>query len=241
MPRQVGDHGAHLDTAPASHGAAPGWAGTVEVVPTLVLLAVGFVAMEPLTYATHRWLMHGPGRRLHHSHHAPHPARRWQANDLFPLGFAIVVMAAMGVGFNVAGWGWLVPLGVGITLYGAAYALVHDVYAHRRAPLLRGRHASLDRLATAHALHHRFGGEPYGMLVPLVPRRAARCSCGRGSDPAAPEWVDAVPRACRAIGLEAGEQRLAVPALGSRAGDDVAVGLAGVGEGARRSPRRSTG
>jgi beta-carotene 3-hydroxylase len=27
----------------------------------------------------------------------------------------------------------------------------------------------LDRLADAHALHHRFGGEPYGMLVPIVP------------------------------------------------------------------------
>jgi beta-carotene 3-hydroxylase len=140
-------------------------------VPAAVLIAVGFVAMEPVTYATHRWVMHGPARRLHRSHHAPRPGSRWQANDLFPLAFAVVVMAAMAVGFNVAGWAWLVPLCVGVTVYGAAYALVHDVYAHRRAPLFRRRHAPLERLATAHALHHRFGGEPYGMLAPMVPRR----------------------------------------------------------------------
>ncbi len=128
----------------APHGAG-GYVGGRDHV---ALLAVGFVAMEPVTYATHRWVMHGPGRRLHRSHHAPRPGARWQANDLFPLGFALVVMAAMAVGFNVDGWGWLVPLCLGVTLYGVAYALVHDVYAHRRAPLLRRRHASLERLAT---------------------------------------------------------------------------------------------
>jgi beta-carotene 3-hydroxylase len=75
-----------------------------------------------------------------------------------------------------------VPLAVGVTLYGAAYALVHDVYAHRRAPLFRHRRAALDRLADAHALHHRFGGEPYGMLLPLVPRRL-RTQIASGSTP----------------------------------------------------------
>ena len=34
----------------------------------------------------------------------------------------------------------------------------------------------LDRLAAAHELHHRFGGAPYGMLVPIVP--AARAGPG---------------------------------------------------------------
>ena len=154
----------------------------MDVVTPLVLLAVGFMAMEPVTYATHRWLMHGPGRRLHRSHHAPRPGSRWQANDLFPLAFSLVVMGALAIGFNVAGWGRLVPLAVGVTLYGVAYALVHDVYAHRRARLFHHRRAALDRLADAHALHHRFGGEPYGMLLPLVPRRL-RTQIASGSTP----------------------------------------------------------
>jgi beta-carotene 3-hydroxylase len=160
-----------IGTSPHSHGEAGDGTGTVDGVKGLALLAIGFIAMEPVTYATHRWLMHGPGAGLHRSHHVPRPGSRWQANDLFPAAFSLLVMGAMAVGFNVAGWSWLVPLTIGVTLYGVAYALVHDVYAHRRAPLLRRRRVSLDRLATAHALHHRSGGEPYGMLLPFVPRR----------------------------------------------------------------------
>ena len=41
-----------------------------------------FVLMEPATYAVHRWLMHGPGRGLHRSHHRL-AAGRLEANDLF--------------------------------------------------------------------------------------------------------------------------------------------------------------
>jgi len=141
-------------------------------VSAVLVAVVAFVVMEPVTYAAHRWVMHGVGRRLHRSHH-----RRWQragegfleANDAFPAAFAAVTVVALAVGFNVDGLGVLVPACVGVTAYGAAYALVHDVYVHRRVSLpLRG--ALLDRLADAHALHHRFGGEPYGMLLPVVPR-----------------------------------------------------------------------
>ena len=46
----------------------------------------------------------------------------------------------------------------------------------------------MDRLADAHALHHRFGGAPYGMLVPIVPRHV-RAMASRG------ERIATVPRA----------------------------------------------
>ena len=140
---------------------------------SLAVVAVAFVAMEPLTYLAHRYVMHGLGRRLHRSHH-----RRWlgrvpgepflEANDAFPAVFAGVVMLGLAVGFNVDGFAVLLPLAAGVTLYGVAYELVHDGYIHRRLPAPRQR-PLLDRLAAAHALHHRFGGEPYGMLVPIVP------------------------------------------------------------------------
>ena len=140
-------------------------------------LAVGvmsFVMMEPVTYATHRWVMHGVGRRLHRSHHRL-DSQGWEANDVFPFAFASVVMAAMAVGFNRAGGGGLVAAAVGISAYGVAYAGVHDVYIHRRLRRRRrGSVAPLDRLADAHELHHRFGGEPYGMLLPVIPRVLAR-------------------------------------------------------------------
>lgn len=140
--------------------------------------------MEPVTALVHRFVMHGFGRSLHASHHRNHrlPDRSssWEANDLYPAMFAALVMFAMAIGFNVNGWQALVPLGIGITAYGAAYALVHDVYTHRRLTWFGTRTvASLDRLAAAHRVHHEASGAPYGMLVPVL--RASRPA--RGSRP----------------------------------------------------------
>lgn len=140
---------------------------------TLGIVVVAFVVMEPVTYLAHRFVFHGVGIVLHRSHH-----RRWsapsdtdgrlEANDVFPVVFASMTMVALAVGFNVDGWSVLLPICAGVTVYGAAYAYVHDVYIHGRLGARRARR-SLDRLAIAHSLHHRYGGEPYGMLLPIVP------------------------------------------------------------------------
>lgn len=155
--------------------------------PVAVALAA-FVVMEPVTYLAHRFVMHGAGRAFHRSHHRRWPERRpgegfLEGNDVFPVVFAGTTLLVLGAGFNLDGLGALVPLAVGVTAYGAAYAFVHDVYTHQRVRFTR-RFRTLDRLAEAHALHHRFGGEPYGMLVPYVPdavRARARRSTERAS------------------------------------------------------------
>lgn len=145
---------------------------------SVLVIAAAFVAMEPLTSAVHRWVMHGFGRALHRSHHVP-SSGRLEANDWFPVMFATLVMAGLAVGFNAEGFGVLVPVGVGVTLYGLAYATVHEVYIHRRLGLFgERRFRLLDRLADAHQLHHRYHGEPYGMLVPVVPRRVRERAAG---------------------------------------------------------------
>jgi beta-carotene 3-hydroxylase len=141
----------------------------------LLLAAASFVAMEPATYALHRWLMHGRGARLHRSHHRSPGARhgRFEANDWYPALFAGVALSAFAAGFNMRGWGWLVPVATGVSAYGLAYVAVHDGCIHGRLPGLRRlRGPFVARLAAAHHLHHRSGGEPYGMLLPIVPRHA---------------------------------------------------------------------
>jgi beta-carotene 3-hydroxylase len=136
----------------------------------VIVVVLAFVAMEPITAATHRFLMHGPGRVLHRSHHRNN-THGWELNDLFPVAFAALVMMAMAVGFNVQGFEVLVPIGIGVTLYGVTYALVHDVYIHQRLPWLRGRSIPvLERLAAAHRVHHDRNGAPYGMLIPVIAR-----------------------------------------------------------------------
>lgn len=142
---------------------------------------MAFVVMEPITYLTHRFVMHGIGARLHRSHHRL-ASVGWEANDIYPLLFGGSVCVGLAAGFNIAGLSALVPVGVGVTLYGLAYALVHDIYTHGRVLLFHRPVAPLDRLAAAHRLHHRFNGEPYGMLLPIVPA-TLRQRAANGSSP----------------------------------------------------------
>lgn len=147
------------------------------------VMLVTFALMEGATYLLHRWVMHGPGMVWHASHHAP-PRGRLERNDWYPVVFATTTIAVMATGAFVPGLAILLPIGAGVTAYGLAYALVHDVFIHGRLLRLRRRPAPVERLADAHALHHRYGGEPYGMLFPVVPaalRARAEADAARGA------------------------------------------------------------
>ena len=135
----------------------------------LVLYAVvAFVAMEGFTYLAHRFVMHGIGWALHRSHHEA-SADWFEANDVFPCIGAAFAMVGFAVGFNVPVTG-LVAVGLGVTAYGAAYMFVHALYTHGRLGRLPEM-AVLERLRRAHAIHHLFRAEPYGMLLPVLPRK----------------------------------------------------------------------
>jgi beta-carotene 3-hydroxylase len=143
-----------------------------------IVLAVGaFVAMEGVSYAAHRWIMHGVAIGWHRSHHLP-PRSRLERNDLFPVCFSAVgvLLFALGsLGLAAAWW-----VAVGVTAYGAAYLFVHEVYIHHRLPVRVPRLRYLEWLRDAHRAHHQTSGEPYGMLLPLVRASVARRST---SDP----------------------------------------------------------
>ena len=100
--------------------------------------------------------------------------------------FAAIVMIGLALGFNVAGLSALVPIGIGVTAYGMAYAVVHDVYIHRRLPMFGERTLPVfERLAIAHRRHHDRNGAPYGMLLPLPSsdRRTGRNGSRPSHDP----------------------------------------------------------
>jgi beta-carotene 3-hydroxylase len=151
---------------------------------SFVLIAItGFVVMEPLTAATHRWVMHGVGEWFHRSHHRATRPSGWERNDWFPVAFAAIVMLGFWVGFNTE-LAALVPLGVGVTLYGIAYALVHDGYIHRRLRVFGSRRfVVLDRLSEAHRVHHLYNAAPYGMLAPVVPTELRERAASTDRDP----------------------------------------------------------
>ena len=134
----------------------------------VALGVIAFAAMEAVSAIAHRWVMHGRrGLAWHASHHRP-PAGRFELNDLFPALFSVV---GFGLFLVAMRWPAVRPIAIGITAYGMAYLAVHEIFIHRRidVPLPNWRY--FDWLRRSHALHHRFGGEPFGMLLPLVPRR----------------------------------------------------------------------
>ena len=134
-----------------------------------VVALVAFLAMEPISYGTHRWVMHGIGMRWHRSHHTA-SIGTWEANDIFPVLFSTIGVATFAAA-ALGGPVWLYWAGGGITAYGITYLFVHEVYIHRRLRSPVDDVAYLDWLRESHRIHHLFGGEPYGMLLPLVPRR----------------------------------------------------------------------
>jgi beta-carotene 3-hydroxylase len=150
---------------------------------TDVLVAVAaLVLMEPGVALVHRFVMHGFGMGWHRSHHEP-PCRVFEANDLFPGMFATVTIVILAIGVYAASAPRvLVPIGVGVTAYGVAYLLVHDVVIHRRLTFLPVPDGLLRAWREAHNVHHLFARAPYGFLAPVVPRDLRRRAATRDVD-----------------------------------------------------------
>ena len=62
-----------------------------------------------------------------------------------------------------------VAIGLGIALYGLAYAVVHEVFIHQRLPFLRKSNSTYwEAVRLQHKMHHKTlgkeGSENFGML-----------------------------------------------------------------------------
>ena len=141
---------------------------------TPVFVVVGtFIGMEAVAWLAHRFLMHGPMWYFHEDHHTKGEDGFFEKNDTFFLIFATpgisFIYAGVVLGFE-APYFWI---GLGITLYGTAYFLIHDVFIHQRFKWLRNANTIYFRaIRRAHKMHHKHlgkhDGECFGMLwVPL--------------------------------------------------------------------------
>jgi len=134
-----------------------------------VLFVIGaFVFMECVAWFTHKYIMHGLLWHLHRDHHQRDDGGFFEKNDYFFLIFAIPAMILFIIGGG-AGLSYLLWIAAGITLYGAAYFLVHDVFIHQRFKLFRNtKNIYLLAIRRAHKMHHKHldkkDGECFGML-----------------------------------------------------------------------------
>jgi len=118
----------------------------------LLIFVAAFVGMEGVAWFTHKYIMHGFLWSLHRSHHEPN--KGLEKNDWFGVFFACIAIILIYIGFpQMDYYFWL---GLGITAYGFAYFIFHDIIVHQRLNVkLRQDSAYLKKITRAHKLHHK--------------------------------------------------------------------------------------
>ena len=127
--------------------------------------------MEFVAWFAHKYVMHGFLWDWHEDHHKPHHEKDgfFEKNDLFFLVFAIPSMTSYIIG-SVTPHFWVLFIGVGISIYGLIYFLIHDVYIHQRFKWFRQLDSKYSRaILRAHGAHHakrdKEDGESFGLLI----------------------------------------------------------------------------
>jgi len=133
----------------------------------ILIAIIAFVCMEGVAWFAHKYIMHGFLWKLHEDHHKKGPGF-FEKNDAFFLIFAIPswLFIMLGIQFQVY---WLAAVGSGVTLYGAAYFIVHEIIIHQRFKYFtRTDNTYVRTIRWAHKMHHKHlekhQGESFGML-----------------------------------------------------------------------------
>jgi beta-carotene 3-hydroxylase len=137
---------------------------------TAVTLA-SVAGMEFVAWAAHKYLMHGLLWIWHEDHHKPHHEKHgfFEKNDLFFLVFAIPSATCYIIGSSTSHL-WLFFVGIGISIYGLIYFLIHDVYIHRRFKWFKQLENPYSKgILRAHGSHHakhtKEDCESFGLLI----------------------------------------------------------------------------
>lgn len=133
----------------------------------ILIVICTFFVMEGITWLTHRYVMHGFLWFLHKDHHQKGTGF-FEKNDAFFLIFAIPswLLIMLGVIYKSE---LSIAIGSGVTLYGVAYFMVHEVIIHQRLKFFsRTNNTYVRTIRWAHKMHHKhldkYEGESFGML-----------------------------------------------------------------------------
>ena len=132
-----------------------------------VALAVAF-AMELWADLLHGKIWHGILWVIHRTHHRKNTGR-WEKNDFLsvlhaPIAIALILYGCRGpAGFLREA---LFGVGIGMSIFGLSYLVVHDGLVHGRLPVGGlARFAYLRAVVAAHRFHHTKNGAPYGLFL----------------------------------------------------------------------------
>lgn len=137
----------------------------------LLATLAAYAGMEFIAWFTHKYVMHGILWNWHEDHHKPKHEKEgfFEKNDRFFLVFAIPSAFCYMYG-SMAQHYEVFFVGVGISLYGLTYFLIHDVYIHQRFTWFRQLDSRYSRaILRAHGAHHaktgKEDGESFGLLI----------------------------------------------------------------------------
>jgi beta-carotene 3-hydroxylase len=117
------------------------------------IILLSFIIMEGVAWSLHKFVMHGFLWSLHKDHHIPHN-KKFEKNDFFALIFFIPSWLLMMFGI-LAGCDFRLYVGIGITLYGICYALIHEGLIHKRIKVFTTtQNVYLTGLRNGHLAHH---------------------------------------------------------------------------------------
>lgn len=147
----------------------------------ILLAVVAFAFMEFVAWSNHKFVMHGFLWRWHADHHINDHKKNasqtelyqpgFEKNDYFFLVYAIpaIIMLILGLFLHVH---YLIAIGIGISLYGLTYFMLHDVMIHQRLKipfLINTKNNYLKAVIRAHLAHHRGKNirdfDNYGLLI----------------------------------------------------------------------------
>ncbi|WP_230383932.1 sterol desaturase family protein [Pedobacter endophyticus] len=135
------------------------------VMLSMLVVFVTIILMECFSWAIHKYLFHGPLWFLHKSHHEKsHAFFEW--NDLFALFFAAVSLYLMYI--DRSNLGYKFAIGLGITIYGLVYFIIHDWFVHRRFKTFKSNNKYLQAVRKAHKIHHKNRGKEQGKAFGLL-------------------------------------------------------------------------
>lgn len=168
------------------------WVPTALVVAVLTDLWAGFL---------HRRFWHRALFPIHRTHHLPRTGA-FERNDVLsfvhaPIAIALILYGCrgpVGIGRELA-----FGVGLGASIFGLAYLLVHDGLVHRRlAVRWLARVPGIRRVVAAHRVHHAGaeGGRPYSLFFgPAELARHRRLKHSGGARPSELALRDPLPSA----------------------------------------------
>ena len=140
-----------------------------------------FCFMEFIAWSNHKYVMHGFLWKWHADHHINDNKKNklqtelykpgFEKNDYFFLVYAIpaIILLIIGFWFAIPA---LIATGIGISMYGMTYFIIHDVVIHQRLkiPFLRNiKNRYMQAIINAHLAHHRGKNirdfDNYGLLI----------------------------------------------------------------------------